>query len=263
MPDNRSYTYFVQLDRPWVAWNVFATPELSIAPVTHCFPVAGCVAYRGYFRRDLADREAARLKTAGDDVALGEVPAYSTLGWFADPIISSMLYWDDDTLAGTIFHELAHQKFYVKDDSSFNESYASFVEEEGVREWRVARGLPPADSVGDQLERSFTGRVLALRDRLGGIYGGEGSDDAKRVAKAEAFEAFRGDYLQWRHTVARGDRRYDRWMARPLNNAAVLPFGIYDVWKPSFAALFEQSVTGKCFFSGGCSRKQGSAGAIS
>ncbi|MDQ7994818.1 MAG: aminopeptidase [Luteibacter sp.] len=240
LPDNRSYTYFVQLDRPWVAWNVFATPELSIAPVTHCFPVAGCVAYRGYFRRDLADREVARLKTAGDDVALGEVPAYSTLGWFADPIISSMLYWDDDTLAGTIFHELAHQKFYVKDDSSFNESYASFVEEEGVREWRTARGLPPPDEKDGELDGSFTTRVLALRDRLGSIYATQDSDEAKRVAKAEAFEVFRGDYVQWRATVAGGDRRYDRWMAKPLNNAALLPFGLYDTWKPSFAALFER-----------------------
>lgn len=241
LPDNRSYTYFVQLDRPWVAWNVFAAPELSIAPVTHCFPIAGCVAYRGYFRKALADREAARLKAAGNDVALGEVPAYSTLGWFADPIISSMLYWDDDTLAGTIFHELAHQKFYVKDDSSFNESYASFVEEEGVREWRASRGLPPPDAKGDDLEHAFTDRVLALRDRLGAIYRGAAPDDAKRVAKAEAFEVFRGDYVQWRETVAGGDRRYDRWMARPLNNAALLPFGLYDAWKPSFAALFEKS----------------------
>lgn len=240
LPDNRSYTYFVQLDRPWVAWNVFAAPELSIAPVTHCFPIAGCVAYRGYFRKDLADREASRLKGAGNDVALGEVPAYSTLGWFADPIISSMLYWDDDTLAGTIFHELAHQKIYVKDDSSFNESYASFVEEEGVREWRMSRGLPPPDRKDDELEGSFTTRVLALRERLRRIYATNDSDDAKRVAKAEAFEVFRGEYVEWRATVAAGDRRYDRWMAKPLNNAALLPFGLYDTWKPAFAVLFEQ-----------------------
>lgn len=241
LPDNRSYTYFVQLDRPWVAWNVFATPELSVSAVTRCFPIAGCVAYRGYFRKDLADREAARERAMGHDVAIGEVPAYSTLGWFADPILSSMLYWDDDTLVGTIFHELAHQKFYVKDDSSFNESYASFVEAEGVRQWRASRGLPPPDTRDEALERSFSTRVLALRDHLKDAYAAETGDERKRMAKAEAFESFRGDYVHWRATVAGGDRRYDRWMARPPNNAALLPFGLYDTWTPSFATLFARS----------------------
>jgi predicted aminopeptidase len=240
LPDNRSYTYYVQLDRPWVAWNVFATPELSVSAVTHCFPVAGCVAYRGYFRKDLADREAARERASGHDVAIGEVPAYSTLGWFADPILSSMLRWDDDELAATIFHELAHQKIYVKNDSSFNESFATFVEREGLREWRLARNQPVPDEKGDILERSFTTQILALRDRLGAIYAQPWTDDAKRVAKAEEFEAFRGHYLAWRDGEAGGDHRYDRWMKRPLNNAALLPFGLYDTWVPSFAALFAQ-----------------------
>ncbi|WP_448097336.1 aminopeptidase [Luteibacter yeojuensis] len=240
LPDNRSYTYYVQLDRPWVAWNVFATPELSVSAVLHCFPVAGCVAYRGYFRKDLADREATREKAQGHDVAIGEVPAYSTLGWFADPILSSMLRWDDDELAGTIFHELAHQKIYVKNDSSFNESFATFVEREGLREWRQARKQPAPDEKGDVLERSFTAQVLALRDRLGMLYAQPWTDEAKRVAKAEEFEDFRGRYLAWRDGEAGGDHRYDRWMGRPLNNATLLPFGLYDTWVASFAALFAQ-----------------------
>ena len=241
LPDNRSYTYYVALDRPWVAWNVFATPELSVAPVTHCFPIAGCVAYRGYFRKELADREATREAGMGHDVTVGEVPAYSTLGWFADPVLSSMLRWDDDTLAGTIFHELAHQKIYVKNDSSFNESYANFVEDEGVREWRAAKGLPAPDDKGEALDREFTTQVLALRDRLKVIYEGQGSDAGKRLAKAEEFEDFRGRYLAWRDGEAGGDRRYDRWMSRPLNNARLLPFGLYDTWKPSFARLFAEA----------------------
>lgn len=241
LPDNASYTYFVQLDRPWVAWNVFATPALSVSAVTHCFPIAGCVSYRGYFRKDLADREAARQHALGNDVSIGEVPAYSTLGWFSDPVLSSMLHWDDDELAGTIFHELAHQKIYVKDDSSFNESYASFVEQEGVREWRRARHLPPPDAKDDTLDRAFTTEVLALRDRLKAIYAQPWPDEAKRIAKAEEFEDFRGLYLAWRASVAGGDHRYDRWMAKPLNNASLLPFGLYDSWTSSFATLFEQS----------------------
>lgn len=241
LPDNRSYTYFVALDRPWVAWNVFATPELSVSAVTHCFPIAGCVAYRGYFRKALADREAEREKALGHDVSIGEVPAYSTLGWFADPVLSSMLRWDDDTLASTIFHELAHQKLYVKNDSSFNESYATFVEREGLREWRAAKGLPAPDDKGETLDRDFTTLVLGLRDRLKAIYAGPTDDATKRIAKAEEFEDFRGRYLAWRDGAAGGDRRYDRWMARPLNNARLLPFGLYDGWTPSFAALFDES----------------------
>ncbi|WP_246058788.1 aminopeptidase [Luteibacter pinisoli] len=241
LPANRSYTYYVQLDRPWVAWNVFATPELSVDPVVQCFPFAGCVSYRGYFRKDLADREAARLRALGNDVSLGEVPAYSTLGWFADPVLSSMLGWDDDDLVGTIFHELGHQKIYVKNDSSFNESYASFVEQEGVREWHAARHLPPPDPKGDALAHSFTEQVLALREDLKAMYALPMDDDAKRVAKAEAFEVFRGNYLVWRAGEAGGDRRYDRWMAQPMSNARLLPFGLYDQWTGAFAALFAQS----------------------
>jgi len=241
LPDNRSYTYYVQLDRPWVAWNVFATPELSVAPVTHCFPVAGCVAYRGYFRKALADRELGRERAEGHDAAIGEVPAYSTLGWFADPVLSSMLRWDDDELAGTVFHELAHQKIYVKDDTSFNESYATFVEREGLREWRASRGLPAPDEKGDVLEHAFTAEILALRQRLEADYAQPWSDDAKRVAKAEEFSNFRGRYLFWRDGTAGADHRYDRWMAQPMNNATLLPFGLYDTWTASFAALFEAS----------------------
>jgi predicted aminopeptidase len=238
LPRNRSYTYYVQLDRPWVAWNVFATPELSLQPVTHCFPFAGCVSYRGYFRHDLAQREADRQQALGRDVWVGEVPAYSTLGWFADPLLSSMLGWDDDDLVGTIFHELAHQAVYVKDDSAFNESYASFVEQEGLRQWHDERHLAPPDVQGDRLARAFTQQVLAWRDQLGQVYALPLSDDAKRVAKAEAFEVFRGQYLAWRASEAGGDRRYDRWMAQPMNNARLVPFGLYDQWTPAFAQLF-------------------------
>jgi predicted aminopeptidase len=241
LPANRSYTYYVALDRPWVAWNVFATPELSVDPVVHCFPFAGCVSYRGYFRRDLADREAVRQRELGRDVSIGDVPAYSTLGWFADPLLSSMMGWDDDDLVGTIFHELAHQKIYVKNDSSFNESYANFVEQEGVREWHAAKGLSAPDPKGDALARSFTQQVLKLRESLKAMYALPMSDDAKRVGKAEAFEVFRGDYLAWRANEAGGDHRYDRWMAQPMSNARLVPFGLYDQWTAAFAAVFEQS----------------------
>lgn len=142
LPDNGSYRVYADIHRPFVVWNVFATPELSLAPVTHCFPIAGCVAYRGYYQPGRARGAAALMREEGLDTWIGGVEAYSTLGWFDDPILSSMVRWDEDRLAAVIFHELAHQKLYVADDSAFNESFASFVEREGLRQWRASQGLP-------------------------------------------------------------------------------------------------------------------------
>ncbi|HSC98635.1 MAG TPA: aminopeptidase, partial [Casimicrobiaceae bacterium] len=124
LPDNGSYTRYTDLGRPFVTWNVFATPELSMTPRQWCFPVAGCVNYRGYFRENEAAVEQSRLKAAGDDVYVGGVPAYSTLGWFDDPVLSSFVRWPETEVARLIFHELAHQLLYVKSDSVFNESFA-------------------------------------------------------------------------------------------------------------------------------------------
>ena len=132
MPDNGSYTRYTDLGRPFVTWNVFATPELSLTPRQWCFPIAGCVNYRGYFRENEAQGEQQRLKAAGDDVYVGGVPAYSTLGWFDDPVLSSFVRWPETEVARLIFHELAHQLLYVKSDSVFNESFATAVEEAGL-----------------------------------------------------------------------------------------------------------------------------------
>src|SRR5690606_34424926 len=135
LPDNGSYRSYVELDRPFVVWNVFATEEFSVEPRQHCFPIAGCVAYRGYFRLGRARGAAALLAAEGLDTWVAPVDAYSTLGWFDDPLLSSMLRRDDARLAGVIFHELAHQQLYLPGDTAFNESYASFVEQEGLRQW--------------------------------------------------------------------------------------------------------------------------------
>jgi predicted aminopeptidase len=134
LPRNRSYTTYVDIGRPYATWNVFATPEFSVDPLTHCFPFAGCVAYVGYFDKAGAERERKKLAEQGNDTAIEGAAAYSTLGWFADPLLSSMLRWSDDELEGTIFHELAHQLIYVEDDTAFNESFATFVQREGLRE---------------------------------------------------------------------------------------------------------------------------------
>ena len=241
LPRNRSYTSYVDLHRPYVAWNVFATPPYSVEAVPQCFPIAGCVAYRGYFDHARAQTRAAQLKAQGDDVWIGPVPAYSTLGWFADPIVSSMLRWDDDELAGTIFHELAHQKLYVKDDTAFNESFASFVEQQGLREWRKARELPPPDPRAQAMEQGFTTLVLDLRERLRQLYASTHDTTALARGKHARIEAFRSRYARWRDSRWPGDHRYDAWVAAPINNARLLPFGLYDRWTGGFAVLFDRA----------------------
>jgi predicted aminopeptidase len=240
LPDNQSYRLYADIGRTYVVWNVFATQEFSLAAQNHCFPIAGCVAYRGYYSQGAARGEAALLKLQGMDVSIGGVEAYSTLGWFNDPIMSSMLSWGDERLATLIFHELAHQRFYVKDDTEFNESFATFVEQEGTRQWRVARGLAPIGSAALQQRDQFTRLVLDTRKRLETLYAQPLAADAMRRAKAAEFERLRSEYRQVRDSQWGGDKRYDAWVNQPMNNARLLPFGLYDQWVPAFAALFRQ-----------------------
>lgn len=243
LPDNRSFTTYVDLHRPYVVWNVFAAPRYSVDPVLHCFPIAGCVPYRGYFDEAKAKAEATRLQAEGDDVFVGGVAAYSTLGWFADPILSSMLRWDDDELAGTIFHELAHQLIYVKNDTAFNESFASFVQKEGLHEWRTTRGLSETGERDRTRDDEFIKLVLDLRERLRRLYASIGGAADAEKAKQRELENFRERYRQWRDAQPpddHGDTDHSRdaFVAAPLNNAALLPFGLYDQWVPAFAAMF-------------------------
>jgi predicted aminopeptidase len=238
LPRNRSYTSYVDLDRPYVTWNVFAAPEFSVEPVTHCFPFAGCVAYLGFFDRGRAERAAARLAAQGNDISIEGAAAYSTLGWFADPILSSMLRWNDDQLDGVIFHELAHQVAYAKDDTTFNESFATFVQTEGLREWRVKRGLPSADTSAHARSEAFVRLVLDLRERLATVYAKTSDADTMRAEKQDEIAAFRTRYAQLRGKEWQGDTRYDAWVNEPINNARLVPFGLYDRWVPAFAQLF-------------------------
>jgi predicted aminopeptidase len=241
LPDNRSYTGYVDLHRPYVVWNVFATPPFSVEATLQCFPIAGCVAYRGWFSEAGAKADAARKRAHGDDVWVGGVPAYSTLGWFADPILSSMLSWDDDELDGTIFHELAHQLVYAKGDTAFNESFATFVQTEGLREWRLSRGLPTLPDRAGVMEKGFTHLVLDLRARLKSLYASGVDRHAMALGKQHEIEAFRRRYAQWRDNHWPNDHRYDAWVSRPINNARLLPFGLYDRWTPAFAVVFRQA----------------------
>ena len=240
LPRNGSYTLYADVGRPYVVWNVFATAEFSLKPVTHCFLIAGCVGYQGYFDKARAEAAAKELQGQGDDAYVGGVPAYSTLGWFDDPILNTMMHWDDDTLDSTIFHELAHQKLYLKSDTAFNESFATFVQEEGLRQWRSARGLPPGDSAAEQRGDAFTQLVLDARERLEKVYASGQPPEQMRAAKAAEIERLRADYRSLRDSQWQGYKGYDAWMDAPINNAKLLPFGLYHKWVPAFAALYAQ-----------------------
>nr|WP_314477742.1 aminopeptidase [uncultured Pseudomonas sp.] len=240
LPDNRSYTTYADLGRPYVVWNLFATPELSLQPITHCFPIAGCVAYRGYYRQGAARGAAALMRQQHLDVYVSGVETYSTLGWFDDPLLSSMMGWGEERLATLIFHELAHQRVYVQDDTAFNESFASFVEQQGTRQWRLSRGLTAVGPDHGPQREQFIRLVLATRARLQAIYAAPTEEAGKRLAKQAEFERLRRDYRLLRDGPWGGDTRYDGWVYGPLNNAKLLPFGLYDQWVPAFTVLFRQ-----------------------
>ena len=241
LPDNGSYRLYADLGRPYVVWNLFATEEFSVEPREHCFPIAGCVAYRGYYRQGAARGEAARLQAEGLDTLVAGVEAYSTLGWFDDPLLNTMLRRDDEQLAALVFHELAHQQLYLAGDTAFNESYASFVEREGLRQWRARRGLPEQEAPARRQYRQLVRLLLDTRERLAELYASQRPAEELRRLKQAEFMRLRQAYRRLRDGAWNGDRRFDRWFAQPLNNATLLPFGLYDRWVPAFAALFEQS----------------------
>src|SRR3990167_8312770 len=240
LPDNRSYRLYADIQRPFVVWNVFATTEFSLDPQQHCFPIAGCVAYRGFYSQGRARGMAALLKQRGLDTYLGGVEAYSTLGWFDDPILNTMLRWSDERLVAVIFHELAHQQLYVANDTAFNESFASFVEREGLSQWRIKQGLPPNDPQGEQQREQFIALVLASRTRLQQLYASDLPPAQMRTGKQAEIARLRAEYHALSKREWGGNGRYDDWINAPINNAKLLPFGLYDQWVPAFAALFEQ-----------------------
>lgn len=242
LPRNGSYTRYVALDRSYVTWAVVAAPEFSLDPVQHCFPFAGCVAYRGYFSQDQARREASRLRARGYETYINGVVAYSTLGWFDDPVLSSM--WNGGDPVGIVFHELAHQRLYLPGDTDFSESYASFVEQEGLREWRAAHGLR-ADESAHRREAETIERVFALRRQLAAIYAQPLAPAAMREAKRQAIEAFRTESQRlrerWRAEGVRTASSPDDWAEGAINNARLAAVAAYDRWVPAFAALFRRA----------------------
>jgi predicted aminopeptidase len=242
LPDNGSYRSYADLGRPYVVWNVFAAPEFSLQPKEWCFPVAGCVGYRGYFAEDSARTFADGLKGEGYDTYVGGVPAYSTLGWFDDPVPSTIIRHPDTEVARLIFHELAHQVLYVKDDTTFNESFATAVEQEGVKRWVQARGSPEKLAQFERAQarkRQFVALVLEYQGKLAATYASSAGDDEKRALKAETFAAMRADYAELKRSWGMPSG-YDAWFAGPLNNAQIVSVASYTQQVPAFQALLAQ-----------------------
>ena len=243
LPANASYHRYVDLERRYVVWNVVAAPELSLEPRRWCFPVAGCLSYRGYFSESDAAAYAAKLASEGWDVTVAGVRAYSTLGWFDDPLLSSMTALPEYALAGIVFHELAHQRLYVPGDTEFNESFAVVVERAGVRRWIEAAGRPGLGGryrVAAERRAAFLDMVRDTRRSLEAVYASSGTDAEKRAAKARAFDRLRSRYAALRATWTSGPT-YDPWFERGVNNAAVALFSTYDRWVPALEALLARS----------------------
>jgi len=240
LPDNDSYSTFVETGRAAVTWNVVAAEEFSVNPKTWCFPVAGCVSYRGYFAREDADAYANSLAAQNYDVTIGGASAYSTLGWFDDPVLDTMLRGRDTRYVGTLFHELAHQLLYVKDDSNFNEAFATFVEQQGTRQWLAANfEAQRIEQFDASLQRAedFVGLLRTTRKSLQATFAKDINEPTMRAEKAEVFATMREEYealkVQWG-----GFSGYDNWFKRDLNNARLVAVSTYRQFVPAFYAMY-------------------------
>ena len=243
LPRNGSYTSYVALDRTYVSWNVFATKPFSQQPLTWCFLVTGCVPYRGYFRQAAAQAFAAKLRAQGDDVYVGGVPAFSTLGWFDDPLVSSMLGWGDTALANFIFHELAHQELYLKGDADFNESFAVTVADVGVRRWLAATGRAsqlPAYEAGQRRWHMIVLLVDSARGKLAELYASGEPPAVMAARKQQIFAQLRKNYAALCPQLGT-DTGYDSFFNGPLNNASLLTVTTYTRWVPALRALLMEN----------------------
>ncbi len=243
LPDNGSYTLYADLGRPFVVWNVFATPELSLTLHQWCFPVAGCVGYRGYFDRAAALRTAQGLRDQGLDVHVAGVPAYSTLGWFDDPVLNTFIHRPDGELARLVFHELAHQVLYLKGDTVFNESFATAVEEVAVERWLAAIDDPAVTAayrVSAARRQAFVGLLTRHRDALAALYRSGAPAPVLRAGKQAVFDAMRQEYTVLK-TQWGGFAGYDHWFAQPLTNAHLASVSAYHAHVPGFRRLLAEA----------------------
>ncbi|RLJ21497.1 aminopeptidase [bacterium endosymbiont of Escarpia laminata] len=240
LPKNESYRSYADLQRKAVVWSVVAAAEFSVHPKQWCYPIVGCASYRGYFSKAEATAYANQLRDEGLDATIVDVPAYSTLGWFDDPLPSTVIHWPETSLAQLIFHELAHQQLYLQGDSAFNEAFATAVAQLGVDQWlRTKQKTTSAWQQQQFRHQEFTALLLQTRNALETLYGMEMTESAMRNRKAGLFSQLRQDYQQLKQRW-NGLGGYDRWFDRPINNASLAQIATYYRLVPGFLALFEQ-----------------------
>lgn len=243
LPDNATYRRYADLGRAFVVWNVFTAPEFSVTPKQWCFPFAGCVGYKGYFKKAGADELSAALRSEHYDVFVGGVPAYSTLGWLDDPVLNTFVRYPEAEIARLIFHELAHQVVYVKGDSTFNESFAVSVEQEGVRRWVAAHGTPEQQRQFDQArarQKAFVELVYRYREQLVDLYAQSLEAGEMRARKQQVLAQMRSDYGGLKQGWG-GFAGYDWWFGQPLNNAQLASIAIYTQLVPGFEQVLRES----------------------
>ncbi len=244
MPVNDSFMTYAELDRPYAVWNVVAAPAYSLAAYEWCFPVAGCLPYRGYFEQSAAERFADSLQERGLDAYVYGVPAYSTLGWFDDPVLSSFVDYPDWALAGLIFHELAHQMVYAESDGDFNEAFASAVEQEGVRRWLLANRTEAERATYQQYklrEGEFYGLISSTRQELLSCYDGRNNSsfEQRQACKESIFNEMNRHYSELKQSWD-GNTAYDRWFEPGLSNARFISSHTYRYYIPAFDELLRQ-----------------------
>jgi predicted aminopeptidase len=241
LPDNKSYRSYASLNRQFVVWNVVATEEFSVEPQRWCYPFVGCVSYRGFFERQRADEFAASLARRGLDTYVGGASAYSTLGFFADPVLSTMLAGGEEYVAEVLFHELTHQRLYIKDDSELSEAFATAVSEYGTVQWLESRGASAAAERYQERLRfraDFAELVRSEQQMLADLFARDDAPAVKRAEKARAYDDMRAAYARMRSGWG-GFSGYDNWFSMPLNNAQLAAVATYQHWVPALRRELE------------------------
>lgn len=249
LPDNDSYRLYADLERDYAVWNVFAAAEFSLQPKTWCYPVAGCVAYRGYFSEQAAREMGEKLSSREYDVAVGGVSAYSTLGRFSDPVLNTMMRWSDIDLVATMFHELAHQKLYIKGDSAFNESFATAVAEFGIQRWLGFRGESQrldAYLERKELRRGMMDLMGVARSKLEALYAGTADQETMRAEKQSILDTLSADAET---LIESTGGQFTNWLAAPLNNARLVSLNLYEGRLDAFRKILDQCADDlACFY---------------
>jgi predicted aminopeptidase len=242
LPENDSYRTYADINRSYAVWNVIASKEFSIQAKKWCFLFVGCLSYRGYFSKADATAYANELKSEGYDVYVAGAKAYSTLGWFDDPLLNTMMYKSEARRAGIIFHELAHQVLYIDNDSAFNEAFATAVEQEGIRRWMKKKGRSDQYKkylANKKRDAQLNALLQQTQAELKQLYKTKSTENEKRQQKNIIFSLMQKKYQQLKKSWG-GNKMYDKWMSQELNNAHLVLIATYHELVPVFKAILKK-----------------------